>query len=117
MGGRAPGAPPPRSANDNRCVDSHTIEIERGSVRELTRTETTRVICNPTGFSIWQLIPNVTHKHEIDTDVVVAKAWRFPSWSFEEKTFVKQSMISEWEKCAEKVRFAVIVLRFLGLEG
>ena len=26
-------------------------------------------------------------------------------WSFEEKTFVKQSMISEWEKVAQKVRF------------
>ena len=29
----------------------------------------------------------------------------FSCWSFEEKTFVKQSMISEWEKVAQKVRF------------
>ena len=27
------------------------------------------------------------------------------NWSFEEKTFVKQSMISEWEKIAQKVCF------------
>ena len=26
-------------------------------------------------------------------------------WSFEEKTFVKQSIISEWEKVAQIVRF------------
>ena len=26
-------------------------------------------------------------------------------WSFAEKTFVKQSMMLEWEKCAEKLRF------------
>ena len=29
----------------------------------------------------------------------------FSVWSFEEKTFVKQSMISEWEKVAQKVCF------------
>ena len=32
------------------------------------------------------------------------------NWSFEEKTFVKQSMISEWEKCAQKLRFALTTL-------
>ena len=32
-------------------------------------------------------------------------------WSFEEKTFLKQSMISGWEKCAQKVRFALTTLR------
>ena len=32
------------------------------------------------------------------------------NWSFEEKTFVKQSMISEWEKCAQKLRFALTML-------
>ena len=26
-------------------------------------------------------------------------------WSFAEKTFVKQSMMLEWEKCAQKLRF------------
>ena len=32
-------------------------------------------------------------------------------WSFEEKTLVKQSLISEWEKCAQKVRYALTMLR------
>ena len=31
-------------------------------------------------------------------------------WSFEEKTFVKQSMILESEKCAQKVHFALTTL-------
>ena len=38
----------------------------------------------------------------------------YVNWSFEEKTFVKQSMISEWEKCAQKVCFAVTTLHFGG---
>ena len=37
------------------------------------------------------------------------KAWA-NHWSFEEKTFVKQSMMSEWEKCALKLRFALTML-------
>ena len=35
-------------------------------------------------------------------------------WSFEEKTFVKQSMISEWEKVAQKVRFTHYTMLWWG---
>ena len=38
-------------------------------------------------------------------------------WSFEEKSFVKQSMISEWEKCAQKVCFTLTMLHFQGVGG
>ena len=56
-------------------------------------------------------------KHEICTVFLVTIFFLISSkqtlssyWSFEEKTFVKQSMISEWEKCAQKLRFALTTL-------